>query len=123
MGVAKGYFDDSQTSGKVWAIGGYTGDHHWGEFDSKWPVMLAKHGVPYFHMREASDPKGPFAKWLPSQDHQPEWTAFLSDVAKVIDDAWLTSICCLVRIEDLQRFNAECGLKCRSDTKSPTETR
>lgn len=111
MIVVKGYFDDSQTTGKVWALGGYTGGfHHWAEFDSKWRIALAIHDVPYFHMREVSDPKGPFAKWLPSQGHQFEWAAFFGDLAKVINGARLTSICCLVRMEDLQRFNSERGL-------------
>jgi hypothetical protein len=64
--LAKGYFDDTQTSGKVWGIGGYVGGHlHWDHFDAMWPMILSTHEVPYFHMREMADPNGVFSKWHP----------------------------------------------------------
>lgn len=111
MIVAKGFLDDSQTLGKVWAVGGYVGSlNHWDVFEPRWDAALKRHDVKYCHMRETSVPTGPFAKWLPSSEHRAEWASFLGDLARVIDDAYLTTICSLVRIEDLARFNSERGL-------------
>jgi hypothetical protein len=109
--LAKGWFDDTLTNGKVLNIGGYVGSHgHWEEFENGWPMALANHGVPYFHMREMADPGGPFAKWHPPEEHEPERAAFFLDLAKVIGRSYLTGFNCTVRLEDLARFNAEKGL-------------
>jgi hypothetical protein len=68
--LAKGWFDDTRTNGKIWSIGGYVGGlHRWEEFENSWPMALANHNVPYFHMREMADPSGPFAKWHPPEEH------------------------------------------------------
>jgi hypothetical protein len=69
--LAKGYFDDSQTSEEIWTIGGYVGGLlHWEAFEALWPLVLATHEVPYFHMREMADPRGVFSKWHPPEDHE-----------------------------------------------------
>ena len=89
MAIIKGWFDDSRREG-VWAVGGYAGaDHRWEYFDERWPLVLAKHDVPYLHMKEAGDPNGVYAKWHPSKDHQLEWSAFLADAADVIHESRL----------------------------------
>jgi len=73
MAILKGWFDNSQTTGKVWAIGRYIGaEHRWAEFDRLWPLTLANHGVPYFHMKEMGKPRGVYSKWQPPQEHQGE---------------------------------------------------
>jgi hypothetical protein len=59
MAMLKGYADDSRPNNRIWAVGGYAGhDLQWEKFEADWPKMLAKHGVPYFHMREMGDPNG-----------------------------------------------------------------
>ncbi len=109
--LAKGYFDDSQTTGEFWGIGGYVGSAlHWEAFDTYWPMALANHTVPYFHMREMGDPKGAFAKWHPPQEHEAERSAFFSDLTTVINQSGLTGFNCLVRMKDLTRLNKEYGL-------------
>src|ERR1700682_4592185 len=109
--LAKGWFDDTQTPGEVWSVGGYVGGfYQWEEFESSWPLALANHDVPYFHMREMADPKGPFAKWHPPQEHEAERAAFFLDLAKVIGRSGLVGFNCLVRLKDLARFNQEKGL-------------
>jgi hypothetical protein len=109
--LAKGWFDDSQSTGEVWVLGGYMGSPiHWEVFDTYWPMALANSEVPYFHMREMADPKGPFAKWLPHADHRQEVDNFFSDMTKVISHANLHGFVCAVRLKDLARFNAETGL-------------
>lgn len=60
---AKGWFDDTRTNGRYWSVGGYVGGAlHWAEFEETWPMALANHEVPYFHMREMADPNGVYAK-------------------------------------------------------------
>jgi hypothetical protein len=110
--LAKGWFDDSQSSGEVWVLGGYMGNPlHWETFDTYWPMALANAEVPYFHMREMADPRGPFAKWMPHSEHRTEVENFFSDMAKVIMHSNLTGFCGAVRIKDLEHFNKENGLK------------
>jgi hypothetical protein len=81
-------------------IGG--ADHRWEYFDERWPLVLAKHDVPYLHMKEAGDPNGVYAKWLPSKDHQLEWSAFLADAADVIRESRLILFGSIVRLGDLE---------------------
>jgi hypothetical protein len=108
---AKGYFDDSQTTGQVWSLGGYMGNPYaWEDFEDYWRRALAKHGVAYFHMREMQNPKGVYAKWYPAKEHEAELAAFFSDLAEVIRECHLYPFSCLVRLKDLTRFNAEYGL-------------
>lgn len=107
----KGYFDDSQTSGQVWAIGGYVGEHSdWDDFEATWAMALANHQVPYFHMREFQDPNGVYRKWYPAKDHEAELADFFSGLGKVIYRSFLQPFSCLVRLKDLERFNRGHGL-------------
>jgi hypothetical protein len=110
--LLKGYFDDSQTTDRIWAIAGYVGDdHHWAEYKTLWPMVLATHDVPYFHRREMSKPNGAFKKWYPAHEHEPELAAFQGDLAKVIGQSGLRAFGSIVRLKDLNRFNAETGLR------------
>ena len=109
MAIFKGWLDDSRR-GQIWTVGGYLGaDHRWEHFNTFWPMALANHEVPYFHMREMAKPRGVFAKWLPPSDHQDELADFFSGLAKVVSDSCLVGVLSLVRIDDLERFNAEYG--------------
>jgi hypothetical protein len=104
-------FDDSQAPDDLWVIAGYVGyANQWDYFDELWTAALRRHGVPYFHMREMNDPSGPFAKWLPPQDHQSEVTAFFKDLVAAITKTNLRMISSAVWLRDLQRFNQETGL-------------
>jgi hypothetical protein len=107
--LIKGWFDDTRR-GPIWAVGGYIGgQHRWEYFDDYWPMALANHEVPYFHMKEMRDPDGVFGKWCPPQDYKAELDDFFGGVAKVIDQSRLVGICSVVRQDDLDRFNAEFG--------------
>jgi hypothetical protein len=108
--LIKGWLDDSRR-GPIWAVGGYVGgDHRWEAFHTYWPMALANHDVPYFHMREMANPKGVFGKWHPPHEHKAELADFFGGLAKVIGQSRLVGICSLVRIADLERFNGERGL-------------
>ena len=76
VALITGNFDDSQSVGDVWTVGGYVGyANQWDYFKSLWKEALQRHGVPYFHMKEMADPDSPFAKWLPPQEHSEEVAA------------------------------------------------
>jgi hypothetical protein len=110
LAVVKGWFDDSRRDG-ICAVGGYAGaDHRWEHFENKWPIVLEKHGVPYFHMKETRRPNGVYAKWLPVQDHRDKWDAFLGDLANVISESRLVFFGSIVRNSHLDRFNQENAL-------------
>lgn len=107
MAIFNGWIDDS-LRGNVWAVGGYVGaEHRWEMFNTMWPMALANHDVPYFHMREMAKPKGVFAKWHPPQDHRAELADFFGGLAKVVSDSCLVGVLSLVRLKDLERFNKE----------------
>ena len=59
MAQAVGYMDDSRPNDRMWVVAGYVGSpFQWQGFGSKWPVVLCKHGVPYFHMGELGSRTG-----------------------------------------------------------------
>jgi hypothetical protein len=72
--------------------------------------VIARHGVPYFHMREMADPGGVYKKWHPFKEHYDEVAAFFADMTKVIGDCWLRSFFSVARVKDLEQFNSERGL-------------
>jgi hypothetical protein len=105
------YFDDSQSTGDVWTVSGYVGyKNQWEYFEELWRAVMAKHGVPYFHMREMAKEDGPFAKWLPAEEHEEERAAFFIDMAAAILKSHLRMVSSGVWISDLTRFNAAHGL-------------
>jgi hypothetical protein len=111
MAMLKGYADDSRPNDRIWAVGGYLGhDLQWDAFEAAWPKMLAKHDVPYFHMREFGKPTGVYQKWWPPKDHHGEIAAFFADIVEVISHCWLRPYWSITRVNDLARFNAQNGL-------------
>jgi hypothetical protein len=111
MVVVKGYADDTRQDGRSWVVTGYAANTlQWEFFEAEWPKMLARHGLPYVHMREMASPTGVYAKWHPPKEHEEEKAAFFADMVKVIKDHSLRPFFSVVRINDLNRFNAETGL-------------
>jgi len=109
--MMRGYFDDSCTDGEVLAIAGFVGiERKWKRFDKLWPALLARHSVPYAHMKEMSSPSGPFAKWLPAKDHIDELKGYFSDMVGTLNSCKFDPFGSIVRIKDLQKFNSEKGL-------------
>jgi hypothetical protein len=111
VALINGNFDDSEATGDLWVVAGYVGyANQWDYFERLWADALTRHGVPYFHMREMNRSSGPFAKWLPPQDHVEEVRAFFKDLVAAIRDSHLYMISSAVWIRDLDRFNQETGL-------------
>lgn len=106
-------FDDSQDGdgADIWVIAGYVGyAPQWTHFERLWRAALRRHDVPYFHMTEMNDPRGPFAKWLPHTDHQEEVRSFFVDLADAILKCMLYMVSAVVWLKDVERFNQENGL-------------
>jgi hypothetical protein len=109
--VLSANFDDSRASSDLWVIAGWAGySNQWDLFEQSWTAALTRHGVPYFHMREMADPSGPFAKWLPPQEHVDEVVAFFKDLVDAIIKSALRMISSAVWLKDLERFNQEMRL-------------
>ena len=80
-----GYFDDSRKDNCVFTVAGLLGNAlQWQQFEEAWSILLDRHGVPYVHMKEMMRLSGPYAKWLPPEDHRKEWEDFFSDIVKII---------------------------------------
>ena len=67
--------------------------------------------VPYYHGKEIMDPKGPYKKWHPLSEHQDKLDALMADLIKIIGQSGLRGFMSIVRIPDLDHFNAEKGLR------------
>ncbi|MGJ5036587.1 hypothetical protein ACQR13_20975 [Bradyrhizobium sp. HKCCYLRH3059] len=105
-----GHFDDSQSPDDVWTVAGYVGyANQWDFFNELWTDALVRHKVPYFHMKEMASPTGPFAKWLPANEHEEERAAFFKDLVAAIRRAGLYKVSSTVWLKDLERFNEETG--------------
>ena len=60
MVVVKGYADDTRQDGRSWVVTGYAANTlQWEFFEAEWPKMLARHGLPYVHMREMASSAPP----------------------------------------------------------------
>jgi hypothetical protein len=111
VALISAHFDDSQSTGDVWTIAGYAGyKNQWEYFEDLWGRALDRHGVPYFHMKEMAEPKGPFAKWLPPEDHYEEVAAFFKDLVAAVSKPNLYMVSSTVWQRDLEQFNVEKGL-------------
>jgi Protein of unknown function (DUF3800) len=115
MAIISGYFDDSSKDDYVMVLAGLIGDaNQWEHFENKWADLLSRHKVPYLHMKEMMSPKGPFAKWLPHEEHRDEVRSFFVDVVAAINSSSLQSYSTIVRLLYLDKFNKKIGLKLKA---------
>src|SRR5208337_4888022 len=103
LAVLKGYFDDGRTDPKFatpnWVVGGYIGDdHHWKNYNSCWPLVLANHGIEYYHGKEMMRSRGQYQKWHPLHEHKCEINAFIKDLTTVIWQSRLRGFASVVRL-------------------------
>lgn len=112
MVVVKAYADDSRPNNRIWAVGGYAGnDWQWEHFESEWPKILARHEIPYFHMREMADPEGVYKKWHSFKEHYDEVADFFADTTDLINLCGVRPFFSITRVNDMERINAEHQLK------------
>lgn len=104
------YFDESYderfrltfVSGWVAAV------EQWQEFEYGWKLFLAKHDVPYFHMREFAHSVGPFAKWKGTEGPR---RAFMRGAAQIIVDTVQRGFVCCVSDEIFDGCDKVCELR------------
>ena len=83
--ATKGYFDDSRTDGQICTVAGFVGTfEQWEQFEAAWQAFLARHDVPWLHMKEMGKANG-HKKWLPAEDHRDELKSFFADAALTIN--------------------------------------
>ncbi|MGD0548630.1 MAG: hypothetical protein ABR991_12480 [Terracidiphilus sp.] len=77
------YFDEAGGDDlrRTYVCGYVASIAQWERFEIDWKILLAKYDVPYFHMKECAQFKGPFAKW---KSNQSDRSYFLRDAAQII---------------------------------------
>jgi hypothetical protein len=80
----------------------------WQMFEEEWKILLAENGLPYFHMKEFAQSKGPFANWKDDEDRR---ASFLSKAAQIIKNRVLRSFACLVEFSVFDSVAARYPLK------------
>jgi hypothetical protein len=110
FGMFTCYFDAS--GGKdagVTIVSGWIGQiPQWEQFDSDWRPLLAKYGVPYFHMKEYAHSKGPFESWKGQENKRAN---FLRLAAETIANRVYRGFCCVVEHSVHAEVNREYKLK------------
>jgi hypothetical protein len=74
----------------------------WEAFTQEWNQLLVAYDLPYFHMKEFAQSKGPFAKW---KDNEGKRTAFLSCAAAIIRNHVERGFASIVEFSSFQRVN------------------
>ena len=112
MAIIKGWMDDSLRE-DVWAVGKpCRGRPSVGIFPtaigrSCWRSMECHISI----RGRWANRSGPFAKWLPPQQHQQKVAEFFGDLASVIGTCRLVAFALLVRLNDLKKFNSKYNLR------------
>lgn len=79
------YYDASghQASkiGVLTALGLVAGDSQWKRYEDQWEAMLGDFGVPYFHMKDYTVSRGPYADWKGDEEKR---AAFLKTAIKIL---------------------------------------
>ena len=99
------YFDASYDSLKTITIvsGWVATTWQWERFDTDWRILLARYGIPYFHMREFAHSRGPFENWKGDQNKR---TNFLKYLVDIIGTYVLKGFACVVEHKAFKRVNA-----------------
>lgn len=79
----------------------------WKPFEAAWTAMLAKHEVPFLHMKLLHRCYAPYEHW---KDKPESVALFIQDAVKVIEDAKLMAYGCVVLRDDLRRYSKERGV-------------
>jgi hypothetical protein len=81
----------------------------WRRFETEWKVMLAAYDVPYLHMKEFAQFKGPFDKF--QQVNRSPRIDFVKDATRIIREAVEFGFVCVVNYEDFRKVNSRFQLK------------
>jgi hypothetical protein len=113
MAVLKGYLDDSGDEGlPSVVVAGYVGTcAAWSKFEGEWQSALDGAAIPYFHMKEISDPKSPMHKFYGRENYEASGRLF-GNLARAIGNSsafikGFMAIGSVVSCSALARFNRE----------------
>ncbi len=96
------YFDEAIEKDFTVVCGWVSDVNGWEGFEVDWTLFLAKYEVPYFHMKEFAQFKGPFAKW---KDNETRRRQFLSDALDIAQSRTLRSFVCGIQEVLFNRVN------------------
>ena len=82
----------------------------WEQFEYGWKLFLAKHDVPYFHMREFAHSVGPFTKWKGKEGTR---RTFMRGAAEIIVDTIQRGFLCCVSDEIFEEYDKAYELRSR----------
>jgi len=122
------YFDAGADDRDVVVAGYVSSVDEWAHFETEWRLTLLKYQVPYFHMKEFTCSRGPFAgqEWK----HELRRAAFLSSLIGITNTWTIFSMAFAVSREVYSRVNQDfeldkrvneyalCGLYCASGVRS-----
>jgi hypothetical protein len=66
VGMFQSFFDESGGAdhGFITVCGWVASVERWRQFETEWKTMLVQFNVPYFHLKELSQSRGPYSKWF-----------------------------------------------------------
>lgn len=84
-------------------VGGWLSSFvRWERFEVDWRLLLARYDVPYFHMKEFSQSRGPFASW---EGNEPKRSHFLGQAVSIIQSHVEFGVSCFVSLDVFESVN------------------
>jgi hypothetical protein len=74
----------------------------WEAFTEEWKLFLSTYDLPYFHMKEFAQSKGPFSSW---ENDEPRRIRFMSKATGIIKDHVERLFASIVEFESFNRVN------------------
>lgn len=84
FGMFRSYFDAAggEDQGFIVVAGWVSSVTLWERFEVDWRLALARAGVPYFHMKEFSQSKGPFKSWKSQEQRRANFIGVLAAIIR-----------------------------------------
>ena len=111
VGMFQSFFDESGGAdhGFITVCGWLASIERWRQFEQNWKEMLRRNDVPYFHLKELSQCRGPFSKWF--GHHSPERDELFKDAAQIIRRTVEKGFLCVVWYDAFRKVNERFHLK------------
>lgn len=110
VGMFWSFFDEAGGADHQFiAVCGWLAEREaWKEFEADWKAMLARFDVPYFHMKEVAQFRGPFAKWYANRAERDE---FIKEAARLIRETVEMGVLVVVRYDAWRSLNLRYDLE------------
>ena len=104
------FFDESGGADHQFiAVCGWLAEREaWQSFEAEWKAMLEHYGVPYFHMKEIAQFRGPFVKWYSKRDEREE---FMKEATRLIRETVKMGVLVVVRYDAWRKLNLRYDLE------------